>query len=446
MVRMMSTEPSVFSPGKRLQWLTPSAKGMYMIPVVRGVLSLLLAMAMVVFAAGNAMSDHDIQTYTFVFTGSPIARTPEMKNFTIHNDGAFYFKLKSATPAGTTANPITVGFFPTTNPNTCSDRYISRIENPTVGQNYGPYYMEAGTYKSYYYHSLGVATTYELEIEYYRQLTPNDVEPNESLATASDIGNISPNDHITGHLGYLGCKQNKHDYIRFGMLSSGNYRVNIHYDPTFSAKPGCVVWFNLYDETAGSWPLSHTGPKDVTLGPIAFQAGRDYIVSMESSSTCYDIFYEGGGAFVVGNKAGAYDIQIYDPNAPPATISINYGTGGVGSFITLRGAGFPPNSQVKIVVNNSPLSPYVLCDGSGNFLLVLSTNDADYGIYNVSAVVASRSGRRSLAATLDTVSFLITSGAPVRAREAGTEGALIIAVPAHIALPPYVILLPLIQK
>ena len=128
------------------------------------------------------------------------------------------------------------------------------------------------------------------------------------------------------------------------------------------------------------------------------------------------------------------------------TISINYGSGGVGSFFTLRGAGFPPNSQVLILVNNFPLPPYVPCDGSGNFLLVLSTDGADYGIYSVSAVVASGSGSRSVSATLDTVSFIITSGASVLAREAGTDGAPVIAVPAHIALPPYVILLPIIQN
>ena len=128
------------------------------------------------------------------------------------------------------------------------------------------------------------------------------------------------------------------------------------------------------------------------------------------------------------------------------TITINYGSGGVGSFFTLRGAGFPPNCQVLILVNDIPLSPNVSCDSSGNFLLVLSTVDADYGIYRVSAVVTSGSGQRSLSATLDTVTFMITSGAPVRAREAGTDGAPIIAVPAHIALPPYVILLPLIQR
>ena len=75
------------------------------------------------------------------------------------------------------------------------------------------------------------------------------------------------------------------------------------------------------------------------------------------------------------------------------TISVNYGSGGVGSFFTLRGAGFPPNSQVLILVNNFPLPPYVPCDGSGNFLLVLSTVGADYGIYSVSAVVASGSGK-----------------------------------------------------
>ena len=283
---MMSTEPGVVSPGKRLQWLTQSAKRMKMMTVVRGMLSLLLAMVTVGFAAGDAIPDHSMQpTNNYVFTGAPAASTAHMQDFTIANDGALYFKLKSVTPAGTQAKPITVGFMTTTNPNTCSDRYISRITNPTVGQTYGPYYMEAGTYKNYYYHS-GVATTsYELEIAYHRQLTPNDTEPNDSMQAPWDIGNITLNTPIAGHLGYLGCKQNTHDYIRFGTLSSGNYRVKIHYDPAFRDKPDCVVWFSLHDDTASSWILSHTGPADVTLGPIAFNASHKYTVSMQSSNT-----------------------------------------------------------------------------------------------------------------------------------------------------------------
>lgn len=297
-----------------------------MMTVVRGMLSLLLAMVTVGFAAGDAIPDHSMQpTNNYVFTGAPAASTAHMQDFTIANDGALYFKLKSVTPAGTQAKPITVGFMTTTNPNTCSDRYISRITNPTVGQTYGPYYMEAGTYKNYYYHS-GVATTsYELEIAYHRQLTPNDTEPNDSMQAPWDIGNITLNTPIAGHLGYLGCKQNTHDYIRFGTLSSGNYRVKIHYDPAFRDKPDCVVWFSLHDDTASSWILSHTGPADVTLGPIAFNASHKYTVSMQSSNTCYHYINDGGGLFVDVNQAGGYEIQIYDPSAPPP-VTIRWGS------------------------------------------------------------------------------------------------------------------------
>ncbi len=148
--------------------------------------------------------------------------------------------------------------------------------------------------------------------------------------------------------------------------------------------------------------------------------------------------------YVYDQAGNRINLEVVTGNT--RTININYGSGEVGSFFTLRGAGFPPNAQVLILVNDIPLPPNVPCDGSGNFLLVLSTAGVDYGIYRVSAVVASGSGKRSLSATLDTVTFMITSGAPVRALEAGTDGVPIIAVPAHIALPPYVILLPLIQK
>ena len=274
---MMSTEPGVFFPGKWLQWLTPSANGMPMIPVVRGALSLLLAMAMVVLAAGNALSDHSVQpSSTFVFTGSPIASTPDMQNFTISNDGALYFKLKSATPAGTPTNPITVGFMTTTNPNTCSDRYISHITNPVVGQTYGPYYMEAGTYRSYYYH-LGVATTsYELDIEFHRQLTPNDTEPNDSMQTPWDIGNVTlniPYHPVTSAI-WAVIRTRRITFVLVCFLPETIGSISIMM-PTFSDKPGCKVYTHFYDETAGSWlnPLSHTGPPDAAaLGPVAFYA------------------------------------------------------------------------------------------------------------------------------------------------------------------------------
>lgn len=287
-----------------------------MIPVIRTFSLFLLAMAMVISAAGDALSDHSyLPQKTFNFNGSPAALQLEMKEFVTYEDGALYFRLKSLAPAGTPAD--TVGFVSTNDPYACPARYYTTVKNPTVGQTYGPYYMEAGTYKSYYLSS-AATTLYELEIEYHPQLTPNDAEPNDSTTSASDIGDIDRNEHITGHLGYLGCKHSIQDCIRFGVLTSGKYRMNVHYDPSFGAKPGCEVCLFLSSESPNIPMLSRCGPPDATeLGPVDFKAGNKYLITLWSSTLCYDEVADSGTMYIVNNKAGGYDVQVYDPSAPP---------------------------------------------------------------------------------------------------------------------------------
>ena len=128
------------------------------------------------------------------------------------------------------------------------------------------------------------------------------------------------------------------------------------------------------------------------------------------------------------------------------SISVNFTSGGVGSFFTIRGAGFTANGQVLILANDIPLSPPVQCDGSGNFVLVLSSAGASAGIYNISAVQIAGSAIQEVAAATSTATFLITSGAPVRERETGTSTVPSIALPANSALPPLSLYLPTLLR
>lgn len=263
--------------------------------------------------ADSTRAEHDIQTYAFEFSGS--AQPQATSNFIIYNDGALYLKLKSYTPSGSTTNKPVIGF---RKPGQylCPARYDSFVDNPAVGISYGPYYMEAETYESYFYLN-GGASSYTLEIEYRRQLIPNDTEPNDTTTEARDIGNLAANAHITGHLGYLGCVHDKKDYQRFGVTTSGDYLFNIQFDTPFREKTGCMVYFHLLDETAGEWILSYTGPQNASaLGPKPLDTSHTYLLSMEASG-CYDTIYEGGGTFVVGNKAGAYDVTLTSQQTPP---------------------------------------------------------------------------------------------------------------------------------
>lgn len=266
-----------------------------------------------IFIADNAYSEHDIQTYTFEFSGS--AQPQATNQFISYSDGAFYLKLKSYTPSSSTTDKPYIGFRKPGQAS-CPDRYDSFVENAVIGTTYGPFYMEAETYESLFFLT-GGASSYSMEIEYQRQLTPNDVEPNDTMETVQDIGALPPDEHITGHLGYLGCVHDKKDYQRFGVTTSGNYLFDIHFDSPFKEKAGCMVYFHLLDETTSTWLLSYTGPQDASaLGPKYLDASHTYLMSMEASG-CYDTISEGGGTFVVGNKAGAYDVTIKGQQIQP---------------------------------------------------------------------------------------------------------------------------------
>ena len=343
------------------------------ISLVRGIWILALAIITLAISVRDALPDHSyLPQKIFNFTGSPAALHLEMKEFVIYEDGALYFRLKSLAPAGTAAD--TVGFVSTNDP-ACPARYFTTVKNPTVGQTYGPYYMEAGTYKSYY---LSAATTlYELEIEYHPQLTPNDAEPNDLTTSPSDIGDIDRNEHITGHLGYLGCKHSKQDYIRFGVLTSGKYRMNIHYDPAFSAKTGCEVCLFLSNESPYFPILNRCGPPDAAeLGPVDFKAGNKYLITIWSSMLCYDEMADSGWKYIVNNKAGAYDVQIYDPLAPPPPTLRLAGVEKAKRFLYGEG-----NQKYLIVsvenTGTAPQSGYVeieVVDEDRNQLIVVSDN------------------------------------------------------------------------
>jgi hypothetical protein len=156
--------------------------------------------------------------------------------------------------------------------------------------------------------------------------------------------------------------------------------------------------------------------------------------------------YGSSGRIVYVYDAGGNMIQTEVVTTLTRSMSVNFTSGGAGSFFTIRGSGFSPNSQVLILVNSIPLSPAVQCDGSGNFVLVLSSAGASAGIYAISAVQMAGSAIQEASAAVYTATFMITSGAPVRERESGTNTAPSIAIPANSALPPSLFYLPVIVR
>jgi alpha-tubulin suppressor-like RCC1 family protein len=120
-------------------------------------------------------------------------------------------------------------------------------------------------------------------------------------------------------------------------------------------------------------------------------------------------------------------------SAVPASLTINYTSGQMGSFFTLTGADFPPSSAATISVNDQTLTTTLPVNVSGSFILFLNTTEADTGYY---AVTASTNPSA-------TTSFFLLPNAPLRAQEGGGQT---LDVPTGIAVPLKFVYLPLVQK
>ena len=129
-------------------------------------------------------------------------------------------------------------------------------------------------------------------------------------------------------------------------------------------------------------------------------------------------------------------------------LGVNYNSGGVGSYMTLQGGGFPANGYIRLSINQVPLSPLVQCDASGAFTAVLYFNGSDPGLYVVEALAVSdpnlsRTALRDSQGVWPSVTIFISSGEVVRPQE---SQAVLISIPAGLAQEPWPLFLPLIFR
>jgi peptide/nickel transport system substrate-binding protein len=104
------------------------------------------------------------------------------------------------------------------------------------------------------------------------------------------------------------------------------------------------------------------------------------------------------------------------------SLTINYPNGQPGSFFTLIGTNYPPNSTALITINGHAIET-LFTDGTGRLEFVFDTSLAGVGIYEVTVKVNPEAS----------TSFQLLTQAPLRAKESTAAS---IAVPAHIASNP----------
>ncbi len=123
------------------------------------------------------------------------------------------------------------------------------------------------------------------------------------------------------------------------------------------------------------------------------------------------------------------ETYFWDSNLAPA-LSVNYATGRPGSFLTVTGASFPPNSTAMITINGYVIGT-LLTDASGHVEFVLNTSQANLGYYDVTVSVNPSA----------TASFQLTQDEPQRPKESSAPE---LNVPGGIAINK--VYLPLVRR
>lgn len=138
------------------------------------------------------------------------------------------------------------------------------------------------------------------------------------------------------------------------------------------------------------------------------------------------------GRLYAGTSNFAAGAQVWrTAQQAQAELDINYGTGSPGSFFTLTGQNFPPDSAATIAVNGHVLGT-VSTDSAGNLAFLLDTGGAGEGSYHAVATVNPSA----------TASFLLDATESLRPQE-GTGP--VFEVPSGIAYTS-VVYLPLILR
>ncbi len=180
----------------------------------------------------------------------------------------------------------------------------------------------------------------------------------------------------------------------------------------------------LTSQQAGARVCALDGDNIITNGTVLRPDGNDLeiVATFTAGDSQRDGFPYGSAvndSFVF--IAQSQRILILNASMPP--LSINHASGGPGSFFTITGRGFPPNSTATFVVNSSTLGD-VATDAAGDCLFLLATAQADEGRYVVTATVDPSAS----------TSFVIAPGEPVHPQEgSGT----MFQIPSGIAYTTY---------
>ena len=208
---------------------------------------------------------------------------------------------------------------------------------------------------------------------------------------------------------------------------------------------GVECWGDNYSGQLGDGATTDRWtPVDVVglaSGVQAIAAGRYHTCALTSNgrAKCWGWDEEGQ----LGISTATYRATPVDVVESAPLLTINYSTGQPGSFFTLTGWNFPPDSQGTLILNGQVLATTLAVNATGSFIFFFDTSAADQGFYNATVSVNPNASTAVSVNPSASTAFFLQANAPLRAQEGG--GTLWV-IPNGIAMPLQQLHLPLIVR
>jgi alpha-tubulin suppressor-like RCC1 family protein len=198
-------------------------------------------------------------------------------------------------------------------------------------------------------------------------------------------------------------------------LTSGVTAVDAGRDHTCALVPsgGMKCWGeNVYGQVGDGTITDRDTPVDVvglTSGVSAIAAGGGWHVCAlvgNGRPVCW-------GSDVSGQLGKGAVLQHLTPvdvveSVQPA-LFVNYSDGKPGSFFTINGWNFLPESQITITINEQVVTTTLSVNSTGSFIFFLNSSGAESGSYTITASVSPSAW----------ISFILADNAPLHSQEGG---------------------------
>jgi len=167
----------------------------------------------------------------------------------------------------------------------------------------------------------------------------------------------------------------------------------------------------FYNESSRNFDLFFDGALVSTIGCYVNYCRTEFTLPANAISGTHEISAEGGSTIAFEVSAAT------DPPVP--TITVNHSEGAPGSIFLIEGSGFTTEEEMQIAITGMTDAITIRTDSSGNFTLLLMTDNLASGVYELGIQPTSTD---LPADDMATISLVLDESQPQRNRPSVLDG------------------------